>query len=327
VRECSSVFTELDAALTKTKKNALGRLMLPFRESKIELLRRHIDTLKSTLQLLLHVLTHAQQIAAQKLDREAEAEQRKQIKALLLNKKESAERYEDSLRNYSISEGSTVVHGDDDDDDDDDDEDDDGKSDKRSQQLTIRSDTFITSSAGPNITIRALEECVEHIQGLLDDIEALQNALSKEEEDLDRSMHHQSVIGSYFRARHHLDSVFLGNPRSSKTSQDKAENISTDPAVQNLGKSSDLWTTTFEELKDIPDEKRKRNVGASARFRARRKEKERDVIRLNEQLQEALEAKRRLTSANEEVGRNNAFGMLSAIQSEPRLQNCAIGAL
>lgn len=65
VRECSSVFTELDAALKKTKKNPLGKLMLPFRESKIDLLRSHIDKLKSTLQLLMQVLTHAHQIASQ----------------------------------------------------------------------------------------------------------------------------------------------------------------------------------------------------------------------------------------------------------------------
>ena len=65
VRECSNVFTEMEAALKKSKKNTLGRLMLPFREPKLELLRTNIDRLKSTLQLLMQVLTHAHQIAAQ----------------------------------------------------------------------------------------------------------------------------------------------------------------------------------------------------------------------------------------------------------------------
>lgn len=65
VRECSSVFSELDAALKRSGKNKIGRLMLPFRESKIELLRSHIDKLKSTLQLLMQVLSHAHQIASQ----------------------------------------------------------------------------------------------------------------------------------------------------------------------------------------------------------------------------------------------------------------------
>jgi len=67
VRECSNVFTEMEAALKKSKKKTLGlgRLMLPFREPKLELLRTNIDRLKSTLQLLMQVLTHAHQIAAQ----------------------------------------------------------------------------------------------------------------------------------------------------------------------------------------------------------------------------------------------------------------------
>jgi len=65
VRECSNVFTEMEAALKRSKKNTLGRLMLPFREPKLELLRTNIDRLKSTLQLLMQVLTHARQITAQ----------------------------------------------------------------------------------------------------------------------------------------------------------------------------------------------------------------------------------------------------------------------
>lgn len=68
IQECSSVFTELDSAIKKTKKNTFGRLMLPFRESKIEILRSHIDKLKTTLQLLMQVLTHAHQVASQYVD-------------------------------------------------------------------------------------------------------------------------------------------------------------------------------------------------------------------------------------------------------------------
>ncbi|KAF2690809.1 hypothetical protein K458DRAFT_269723, partial [Lentithecium fluviatile CBS 122367] len=197
VQECSSVFMELDAALKKTKKNTLGRLMLPFRESKIELLRRHIDTLKSTLQLLLQVLTHAHQVAAQKLNREAEEQQREEIKKLLREKKESEKRYEESLRNYSMSEDSTVL--------------DDDELDKGSQKPpTERNMLAATSSIGSSITVKTLEECVRHIQGLLDDIEALQKVLSDQADATDHSDHHQSVVGSYFRARGQLDSVFLG---------------------------------------------------------------------------------------------------------------------
>jgi hypothetical protein len=65
VRECSTVFSELDAALKKSAKAKMGKWLLPFKESKIELLRAHVDKLKSTLQLLMQVLTHAHQVASQ----------------------------------------------------------------------------------------------------------------------------------------------------------------------------------------------------------------------------------------------------------------------
>ncbi|KAF2256635.1 hypothetical protein BU26DRAFT_393052, partial [Trematosphaeria pertusa] len=196
VRECSSVFKELDAALKKTKKNTLGRLMLPFRESKIELLRSHIDKLKSTLQLLMQVLTHAHQVASQRLDREAEAAQREQIKALLQNKKESTKRYEESLKNFRMSEDSTVV--------------DEDEPDKEKQNLFSEGIMAIsTASVSSTITVKTLETCVHHIESLLEDIEDLQQALSNQEKGGDHSEHHQSLIGSYFRARGHLDNVLL----------------------------------------------------------------------------------------------------------------------
>jgi hypothetical protein len=66
INECSTVFTELDLALNKTRRNTtFGKFKFPFREPKIELLRSHIDKLKSTLQLLMQVLTHAHQLASQ----------------------------------------------------------------------------------------------------------------------------------------------------------------------------------------------------------------------------------------------------------------------
>jgi len=212
VRECSSVFTELDAALKKTKKNTLGRLMLPFRESKIELLRRHIDTLKSTLQLLLQVLVHAHQVAAQKLSRQAEAEQREQIKVLLQNKKESTKKYEESLRKYSMSDDSTVL--------------DDENQDKEDQMQAMKNDVLVaTTSISSTMTVKTLETCVTHIQGLLNDIEALQKALSEENANMQHSDHQQKVMGSYLRARDHLDGMFLGNPLRSKVDniESKAE--------------------------------------------------------------------------------------------------------
>jgi hypothetical protein len=211
VRECSSVFTELEAALKKTKKNTLGRLMLPFRESKIELLRRHIDTLKSTLQLLLQVLVHAHQVAAQKLSRQAEAEQREQIKALLQTKKESVKKYEESLRNHSMSDDSTILG-------------DGEQEDVEGPDETTKHNVLVTAALiGSSITVSKLEKCVLHIQGLLSDIEALQTALSKESDEAKHSDHHQKAMGSYLQAREHLDSIFLGNPQDSKTAASASE--------------------------------------------------------------------------------------------------------
>lgn len=107
----------------------------------------------------MQVLTHAQMVSAQKLDREAGAAQREQIKALLQNKKESTKRYEQSLRNYSS-----------------DDELDKGKEDQDSAvDLLMR-----TSSISSSITTDALATCVQHVRTLLEDIEKLQHTLSKD---------------------------------------------------------------------------------------------------------------------------------------------------
>ncbi|KAF2273252.1 uncharacterized protein EI97DRAFT_165947 [Westerdykella ornata] len=206
VRECSSVFTELDAALKKTKKSALGKFKFPFRETKIELLRNQIDKLKSTLQLLLQVLTLAHQKASQKLDREAEAAHRAQIKALLENKKASTKRYEESLRNLKFS--------------------DDEESDKENEEPGSATDSMTIASVKSGITVDALATCVQHVRGLLQDIESLQKVLSDDAEGKDPSEHHQSLIGSYFRARGHLDSILLGNPNDNGSSMTSSVNRS-----------------------------------------------------------------------------------------------------
>lgn len=64
------------------------------------------------------------------------------------------------------------------------------------------------------ITIESLGTCLRHLLGLLQDIDNLQKTLSSNGED--PSEHQQSLIGSYFRARGHLDSVLLGNPQRPK---------------------------------------------------------------------------------------------------------------
>ncbi|KAH7084770.1 hypothetical protein BKA63DRAFT_380118, partial [Paraphoma chrysanthemicola] len=198
MRECSSVFAEIDATLKKTKNNKLGRLMLPFRDTKIQLLRDHIATLKSTLQLLMQVLIHAQQVAAKKLDREAEEKQKAQIQELIELKKSSAKKYQESLKNCSL-DGDTISGAESDDSEEEDDD-----------FAVANGITMASMAIGSTINPKTLETCVEHIRSLLEDIETLQQALTEQVDGDDHSEHHQSLVGSYFRARGHLDSVLLG---------------------------------------------------------------------------------------------------------------------
>ncbi|KAH7125388.1 hypothetical protein B0J11DRAFT_401353, partial [Dendryphion nanum] len=192
IQKCSTVFTELDVALQKTKKNTIGRLMLPFRESKIDLLRSHIDKLTSTLQLLMQVLIHAHQVASQKLNREAEAAQREEIKALLKKKNTATKRYEQSVMDYT-SENSEVEND--------------------STLVSMRSSTVSVAQVETTVTAEKLGECLQHVQSLLQNIQILQKALSTAEVT-EHSEHQQRLIGSYFNARTHLDSVLLGNPQA-----------------------------------------------------------------------------------------------------------------
>jgi hypothetical protein len=82
VRECSEVFTEINTALEtsmkKTSASAKGatkgqkiviskfdRLKWPFQQPKMELLRTNLERLKSTLLLMLNVLTYARNVRAE----------------------------------------------------------------------------------------------------------------------------------------------------------------------------------------------------------------------------------------------------------------------
>ena len=72
------------------------------------------------------------------------------------------------------------------------------------------------SSIGTTITAKGLESCVEHIQKLLKDIEAVQCALSSNIDSTSSTEHEQGLIGSYFRTRSALDSVILGSSSAAK---------------------------------------------------------------------------------------------------------------
>lgn len=208
LRECSELFGEIETTLTKSGKGKMGRLMLPFRENKIELQRNHIDKLKSTLQLMMQVLLHAHRVASDRIDREAETRQREEIRRLLEDKKTSTKKYEESLRNFA-SDSATEV-GDDDSSLDDD-----------------RSAPAIeTKTIGSTVDPDSLKECMRHVQTLLGSIERLHRALASKSAGDDHSDHQQTAIESYFAARSYLDSVLLG---SSNTASSKDTMISREP--------------------------------------------------------------------------------------------------
>lgn len=87
VKECLTVFKELDDALTKSLGNlgmlkdtedkskakkstmALERLKWPLKQQKMELLSRNLDRLKASLTLMLQVLSYARDITARSVER------------------------------------------------------------------------------------------------------------------------------------------------------------------------------------------------------------------------------------------------------------------
>ncbi|KAJ4403549.1 hypothetical protein N0V91_006422 [Didymella pomorum] len=196
ITECSALFAQIDATLKKSRKNTLGRLALPFRDTKLELLRSHVDKLKSTLQLLMQVLTHAYQVASRKLDRAAEDRQREEIKRLLEKKDESTRRHEELLRRDSGSENSTLV--------DDADKGDVGNGDTADSEVSV-------AAIDSTITADNLATCVDHVRNLLRDIEALQKTLAAASPGDNHSAQQQKLINSYFVSRSHLDGVILGS--------------------------------------------------------------------------------------------------------------------
>jgi hypothetical protein len=239
--ECSTVFAEIDATLMKSKKNTFGRLMLPFRDNKIELLRNHIDKLKSTLQLLMQVLTHAHQVATKKLDREVEAKQKAQIQELIELKKRSAKKYEESLLNFSVSDSSTVY--------------DDDEEQEKVDNTPNRGMNINAAAIGSTITPKTLDTCVQHVRLLLEDIERLQQTLATQVLGDDHSEHHQRLIGSYFRTRGHLDSVLLSGSHGQRigTTPARNEQSSTGPESSEVHISIQSPRSKIEVVKTLPD--------------------------------------------------------------------------
>ena len=225
LKECSAVFEEIETTLNKSKKGKMGRLMLPFRENKIELLRNHIDKLKSTLQLLMQLLTYAYQVTSNQLDREAEARQREEIKQLDEKQKSSTKKYEELLRSISNSDTNTLV-----------DEDEHQQDDGSGSNMT-------TWSVGSTVTPKSLAECMNHIKALMGNIEQLQQAMAKQDGSDDHSEHHQRALSSYFVTRSYLDNVLLGGSKDVATSGNKIKGTAEPTELEKYSRPSESYSS------------------------------------------------------------------------------------
>lgn len=230
VVECSAVFAEIDTALNKSKRNMLSRLLLPFRDTKIELLRSHIDKLKSTLMLLMQVFTHAYHVASNKVDREAEARQRKNIEQLLEKRDQSARNYEAYLRGHSMNTD-TVMNADE----------------ESTMDEATRGDIAVAAAAiGSTINAASLDSCVQHVRILLEDIEILQESLNSSVLGDDHSEHHQNVLGSYLRARNTLDQALCGSINGYKNVAERETDLGKISDNPHMGSPQQLSITTPE---------------------------------------------------------------------------------
>jgi hypothetical protein len=270
IRECSAVFAEIEITLKKSKKNTFGRLMLPFRDAKIELLRSHIDKLKSTLQLLMQVLTHAYHVASQKLDRETEAKEREEIRQLLQRRNDCTEKYERSLRSFDGDIRRTT--------------------DDTTQSATDNADVHSfhdsgvsVAAIGRSMTATALASCVQHVRSLLKDLETLQENLRASSNGDDQSQHYQNLTNSYLRARGSLDHVLAGSMQKSNDKADCARRDdesyaprrvhgSTSRSRSREGRRSEKWEQAAKasRVAQAVEAFRSRNTGAWTSARSQR---------------------------------------------------------
>ncbi|KAL1614107.1 hypothetical protein SLS56_012188 [Neofusicoccum ribis] len=111
LRECSSIFEEIEDAVVRSKKN---KFTFPFRTSKLSALSTNLESLKSNLSLLLHVLQHAHRIASdEKARKETEDRIRERDEALKeLQKQLSAGKdASTSLPPYDAGQGGGIFIG------------------------------------------------------------------------------------------------------------------------------------------------------------------------------------------------------------------------
>ena len=62
IKECENVYAEINVVACKSMKSKTERLKWPFREARMESLRSNLERLKTTLLLLLNVLSYAREL-------------------------------------------------------------------------------------------------------------------------------------------------------------------------------------------------------------------------------------------------------------------------
>jgi hypothetical protein len=96
---------------------------------------------------------------------------------------------------------------------------------------------------------------MRHVLSLLQDIGTLQETLSSDGED--PSEHQQTLVGSYFRARGHLDALLLGNPRPPPRLSANSIEVKTLDKTENELK---IVKAQQEAQKKAEDEKRTKSI-------------------------------------------------------------------
>lgn len=209
LRECIQIFEEIEGALIRSRKN---KFLFPFKTSKIFALSASLESLKSNLSLLLHVLQHARQIATDRQAREeAQDRIRERDEALRALYKELARQdgratgifmnlHQDSgaiqkpVQDHKDPDISSTTHP--------------GTSTIKDPQQDTDTSQTSTSTEPPPAYLAAteLDSCVSALKNLITHIERVQQAMSNPTPS-DHSNHKKNLSSAYHEAAQTLNVV------------------------------------------------------------------------------------------------------------------------
>ncbi|KAF2098493.1 hypothetical protein NA57DRAFT_56159 [Rhizodiscina lignyota] len=98
INSCSSLFREISGTVDK-RKGKVGKLIFPFKETKLALYGADLERVKSNLQLLMHVLIHAQLLSNSE-DKALINAQRAEIEGLIKLRDGALKEYENSKKDF-----------------------------------------------------------------------------------------------------------------------------------------------------------------------------------------------------------------------------------